>query len=112
MSELDIGLVLPVWFVAMIRAKVGSPAARRDVALAAEKITADRGLEMGIVDSSYGSAAETVEAAVKLGEEIVRRGADGHVYGRMRETLLREVLYTIGSDETASSGVRNSGSKL
>lgn len=112
MSELDIGLVLPAWFVAMIRAKIGSPAARRDVALAAEKITADRGLEMGIVDSSHGSAAETVEAAVKLGEEIVRRGADGHVYGRMRETLLREVLYTIGSDETASNGARNSGSKL
>ncbi|CAN7039655.1 unnamed protein product [Brassica rapa subsp. trilocularis] len=112
MSELDIELVLPAWFVAMIRMKVASPAARRDVALTAGKITADRGLEMGIVDSRHGSAAETVEAAVKLGEEIVRRGADGHVYGRMRETLLREVLHAIGSNESASNGVRNSGSKL
>ncbi|KAF8097480.1 hypothetical protein N665_0288s0013 [Sinapis alba] len=112
MSELNIDLIIPAWFMAMIRMKIGSPAARRDVVLAAEKVTADRGLEMGIVHSSHGSAAETIRAAIELGEEIVRRGADGHVYGRMRETLLREVLHSIGSDERASSGMRNSGSKL
>lgn len=68
---------------------------------------------MGIVDSAYDSAAETVEAAVRLGEEIVMRGGDGHVYGKMRETLLREVLvHMIGLDESTSSRVRNSGSKL
>ncbi|XP_019082611.1 PREDICTED: uncharacterized protein At3g43530-like [Camelina sativa] len=69
--------------------------------------------EMGIVDSAYGNAAETVEAAVRLGEEIVMRRGGGHVYGKMRETLLREVLvHTIGFDETGSSGVQNTGSKL
>ncbi|CAN7023710.1 unnamed protein product [Brassica oleracea var. botrytis] len=112
MSELDIELVIPPWFAAMIRMKIGSPAARRDVMLTAEKVTAERGLEMGIVDSSYGSAAETVEGAVKLGEELVRRGVDGHVYGGMREALLKQVLHTIGSNESASNRMRNSGSKL
>lgn len=111
MSEMDIGLVIPAWFVAVVRAKIGSPAARRDVVLTAEKVTAERGLEMGIVDSSYGSAAETVEGAVKLGEEIVRRGVDGHVYGRMRETLLKQVLHAIGSNESGSDRIQNSGSK-
>ncbi|KAJ0253013.1 hypothetical protein HA466_0121160 [Hirschfeldia incana] len=110
MSEMDIELVIPAWFVAVVRMKIGSPAARRDVMLTAEKVTAERGVEMGIVDCSYGSAAETVEGAVKLGEELVRRGVDGHVYGRMRETLLKEVLHTIGSDESASDIY--SGSKL
>ncbi|CAN6861919.1 unnamed protein product [Brassica oleracea] len=112
MSELDIELVIPPWFAAMIRMKIGSPAARRDVMLTAEKVTAERGLEMGIVDSSYGSAAETVEGAVKLGEELVRRGVDGHVYGGMREALLKQVLHTIGSNESVSNRMRNSGSKL
>ncbi|KAL1223102.1 Enoyl-CoA delta isomerase 1, peroxisomal [Cardamine amara subsp. amara] len=99
--------------MAVIRMKIGSPAARRDVMLTAAKVTAVKGLEMGIVDSVHGSATETVEAAVKLGEEIITRGADGHVYGKMRETLVREVLlYTIGLDENGSSGVRISGSKL
>lgn len=113
MSELDIELIVPAWFMAVIRMKIGSPAARRDVMLTAAKLTAEKGFEMGIVDSVYGSAAETVEAAVKLGEEIITRGVDGHVYGKMRETLLREVLlHTTGLDEGGSSGVRNIGSKL
>uniref|UniRef100_A0A1J3JBG0 Delta(3)-Delta(2)-enoyl-CoA isomerase n=1 Tax=Noccaea caerulescens TaxID=107243 RepID=A0A1J3JBG0_NOCCA len=112
MSELDINLPVPAWFMALIRMKISSPAARRDVMLTAAKVTADRGLEMGIVDSAHGSAAETIEAAVKLGDEIVRQGFDGHVYGRIRETLLREVLHTIGSNESASSGVRYTGSIL
>ncbi|KAG7585874.1 ClpP/crotonase-like domain superfamily [Arabidopsis thaliana x Arabidopsis arenosa] len=113
MSELDIELKVPAWFMALIRVKIGSPAARRDVMLTAAKVTADVGVKMGIVDSAYGSAAETVEAAVKLGEEIIQRGGDGHVYGMMRETLLREVLvHTIGEDESGSSVVRNTGSKL
>ncbi|CAD5316369.1 unnamed protein product [Arabidopsis thaliana] len=113
MSELDIELIVPAWFMAVIRGKIGSPAARRDVMLTAAKVTADVGVKMGIVDSAYGSAAETVEAAVKLGEEIVQRGGDGHVYGKMRESLLREVLiHTIGEDESGSSVMRSTGSKL
>lgn len=113
MSELDIELIVPAWFMAVIRGKIGSPAARRDVMLTAAKVTADVGVKMGIVDSAYGSAAETVEAAIKLGEEIVQRGGDGHVYGKMRESLLREVLiHTIGEYESGSSVVRSTGSKL
>ncbi|XP_010547368.1 PREDICTED: enoyl-CoA delta isomerase 1, peroxisomal-like [Tarenaya hassleriana] len=100
MSDLDIGVVCPAWFMPMIRLKIGSPAARRNVVLAAAKLTAAEAVEMGIVDSAHDSEAETVKAAVRLGEDLVRRGWDGHVYGRMRETLLREVLAAIGSYDT------------
>ncbi|ESQ28834.1 hypothetical protein EUTSA_v10019107mg [Eutrema salsugineum] len=96
MSELDIELKVPLWFMAVIQKRIGSPAARRDVMLTAAKVTADKGLEMGIVDTVHSSATETVEATVRLGEEIVKRGSDGHVYGKMRETLFREVLHSIG----------------
>ncbi|XP_010528628.1 PREDICTED: enoyl-CoA delta isomerase 1, peroxisomal-like [Tarenaya hassleriana] len=109
MSELDIGLRMPAWFMALIRTRIGSPAARRDVVLTAKKLTATEAVEMGIVDSAHGSAAETVEAAVKLGEEM---NLEGHVYGRIREMAMREVLDVIGFDETVSDVVRNSGSKL
>ncbi|XP_010553881.1 PREDICTED: enoyl-CoA delta isomerase 1, peroxisomal-like isoform X1 [Tarenaya hassleriana] len=112
MSELDIDLVIPEWFMALIRLKIGSPAAKRDVVLTAEKMTATAAVEMGIVDSAHGSAVETVEAAVRLSEDLVRRGFDGHVYGQIREMVLREVLDVIGSREPASSEVRNTGSKL
>lgn len=113
MSELDIDLKVPAWFMAVIRGKIGSPAARREVMLTAAKVTAEKGLDLGIVDLVCDNAAKTVEAAVRLGEEIVMRGCDGHVYGKIRESLLKEVLvHTIGLDESDSSWVRNIGSKL
>ncbi|CAH8257027.1 unnamed protein product [Arabidopsis lyrata] len=73
--------------MAVIRMKICSPTATRDVMFTSAKVTADVGVEMGIIDSAYDSAAGTVEVAVKLGEEIIRRGGDEHVYGKMGETL-------------------------
>ncbi|GFY82714.1 3-hydroxyacyl-CoA dehydratase 1 [Actinidia rufa] len=40
MSELDIGMKFPDYFTALVRSKVGSAAARRDVMLRAKKVTA------------------------------------------------------------------------
>ncbi|KAK3232209.1 hypothetical protein Dsin_004090 [Dipteronia sinensis] len=39
MSELDIGLKIPAWFMALIGCKVGEPAARRELVLKAAKLT-------------------------------------------------------------------------
>ncbi|KAL3581525.1 hypothetical protein D5086_015857 [Populus alba] len=63
MSELDIGLVVPAWFMALLECKFGDLKARRDVVLKAAKLTAEK----GIVDMVVGNAEETVEAAVGLG---------------------------------------------
>ncbi|XP_010554963.1 PREDICTED: enoyl-CoA delta isomerase 1, peroxisomal-like [Tarenaya hassleriana] len=112
MSELDIGLTIPAWLMALVRLKIGSPAARRDVVLTAAKLTAVEAAEKGIVDSVHDSASETVEAAVRLGEDLVRRGWDGHVYSRMREILLKEVLDAIVSDEAPSPMLVINRSKL
>ncbi|CAH9103851.1 unnamed protein product [Cuscuta epithymum] len=100
MSELDIGFKLPAWFVAVIRCKIGSPAARRSVALTAAKLNADMAVENGIVDSAHNSAEETVTAALNLGEELRRRNWDGNTYGDIRKTMFAEVLDSLGSDET------------
>jgi hypothetical protein len=66
-SELDIGLVVPAWFMALLECKFGDVKARRDVVLKAAKLTAEK----GTVDMAVGNAEETVEAAVGLGEEGV-----------------------------------------
>lgn len=39
----------------------------------AVKVTAVRGVEMGIVDEAHDGAAETVEGVVRLGEELAGR---------------------------------------
>lgn len=64
------------------------------------KISAVVGVEWGIVDSAHGSAEETLDAAVKLGADLVRRNWDGKVYATTRRVVFAEVLAVLGSDES------------
>ncbi|XP_065869635.1 enoyl-CoA delta isomerase 1, peroxisomal-like [Euphorbia lathyris] len=100
MSELDIGLVIPAWFMAFLKCKIGNPSARRDVVLRAAKLTAAKAVESGIVHSVHDGAEATVDAAVELGKELERRKWDGHVYAKNRLVVLGEVVDKIGFDET------------
>lgn len=96
MSELDIGMTFPDYFTALVRSKVGSAAARRDVLLKAAKVRAAEAVEMGIVDSAYDSAEAAVEAAVRLGEELGKRKWDGEVYSEIRKSLYPELCGVLG----------------
>ncbi|XP_057979444.1 enoyl-CoA delta isomerase 1, peroxisomal-like [Malania oleifera] len=98
MSELDIGLVIPRWFTAVIRCKIGSAAARRDVLLRSKKVTAEEAVAEGIVFSAHDGAEETLRAAVRLGEELEGRRWDGHVYGEIRMGLYSEIPEAIRLD--------------
>ncbi|PON35559.1 Crotonase superfamily [Trema orientale] len=102
MSELDIRLRIPAWFVALIKCKVGSPAARRLLLLTAAKVTAKEAVEKGVIDSAHDSAESTVAAAVELAEKLVERKWNGHVYAQIRMELFSEVL----------GEIRSTGSKL
>lgn len=104
MSELDIGLVIPPWFVTLLKSKAKSPVAWREVVLKAAKLTAEMGVEMGIVSSAHVSAEETVKAAVKLGEALVKRKWDGEVYSENRRMVFAEVLAALRSHETGAGG--------
>ncbi|MCD9645378.1 hypothetical protein HAX54_034234 [Datura stramonium] len=91
-NEINIGVRIPAWCAALVRSKVKSPAAWRDVLLRGTKLTADVAIELGIVDSAHVGAAETVKAAVKLGEELAARKWDGKVYARSRRVVFSDVL--------------------
>ena len=106
MSELDIRLRIPTWFVALIKCKVGSPAARLLLLLTAAKVTAKEAVEKGIIDSAHDSAESTVAAAVQLAEKLVKRNWDGDVYAQIRMELFSEVF---GEIRVNSNG---SGSRL
>lgn len=116
MSEMDIGLKVPVWFVKVLRSKIGSPAVWRDVVLRAAKMTAEVAVEKGVVDAACENAYVTVEKAVELGEELVMRRWKGHVYADNRLTVFGDVLSVIEFDETVEnvdgSGVSNNVSRL
>jgi len=96
MSELDIGLNFPDYFTALVRSKVGSSAARRDILLKARKMRAMEAVAMGIVDSVHNSGEATVEAAARLGEELVKRKWDGEVYADIRKSMYPELCFVLG----------------
>ncbi|KAF2296028.1 hypothetical protein GH714_035751 [Hevea brasiliensis] len=73
---------------------------RREVVLTAAKLTAEMAVERRIVHSAHESTQATVEAAVGLGNELVRRKWMDAVYASNRLVVLGEVLDKIGFDET------------
>ncbi|XP_054807869.1 enoyl-CoA delta isomerase 1, peroxisomal-like [Prosopis cineraria] len=102
MSELDIKLVLVPWVIALLKAKTGSPASRRELVMKATKVTAKHAVELGIIDSAHDNAEETMTAAVELAEGLVRRGWNGQVYAENRMAMLADVLVSIGATRTRS----------
>ncbi|GFY84966.1 indole-3-butyric acid response 10 [Actinidia rufa] len=96
MSELDIGLTFPDYFTAIMRSKVGSPAAWRDVMLKAAKLRAAEAVAMGIIDSAYDSAQAVLEAAVRLGGELIKRKWNGEIYAEIRKALYPELCGMLG----------------
>ncbi|XP_057786012.1 enoyl-CoA delta isomerase 1, peroxisomal-like [Salvia miltiorrhiza] len=100
MSELDIGYPIPQWFVQVVKNKIASPKIWRSVVMTAAKITAEMGVAWGIVDSAHDGAEATVEAALKLGTDLMSRKWDGEVYAANRRVVFADVLAVLGSDET------------
>ncbi|KAL2521138.1 Enoyl-CoA delta isomerase 1 [Forsythia ovata] len=103
MSELDIRMKIPFWFVQIVKSKIASPKVWREVVLKAAKITAGMGVDWGIVDSAHDSAEETVVAAARLGMELVKRNWDGKTYAENRKTVFADVAAALSSDETVGS---------
>lgn len=92
MSEMEIELVIPHQFMVLFKCKIGDAIVRQEVILKAAKLTAEMATARGIVHSAHDSAEATVDAAVRLGEELLKRKWNGDVYGKNRMVLLSEVL--------------------
>ncbi|KAJ4982171.1 hypothetical protein NE237_033008 [Protea cynaroides] len=96
MSELDIGLTFPDYFMVLMRSKIASPIARRNVVSKAARMKADEAVEMGMIDSAHDSAEETVKAAVHLAEQLIQRKWDGEVYADIRKASFPELSELFG----------------
>lgn len=112
MNELDIGRKLPAWFFALMKHKIASPSAQRDIALSATMLTGDMALQKGVVHSVYNSAEETFKAARQLGLELVSRNWNGKIYAEMRTTMFAEVLHLLQNDDTAENETIEIASRL
>ncbi|CAL5183431.1 unnamed protein product [Lathyrus oleraceus] len=96
MPEVDLGLPLPDYFSAVMKEKIKTPAVLRDVLLAGVKIKGKEAVEMGIVDSAHDSVESTIEAAVRLGEELAQKKWVGKVYAEIRKSLYPDACKVLG----------------
>ncbi|KAF9621855.1 hypothetical protein IFM89_028443 [Coptis chinensis] len=95
MSELDIGMTLPDYFMAFMREKIWVKSLR-DVVLQGKRIKGEDGVKMGIIDEVFCNAEETIEAAFKLGDKLGSRKWNGEVYLEIRKSTLKGVLPVLG----------------
>ncbi|KAF5179442.1 Enoyl-coa delta isomerase [Thalictrum thalictroides] len=96
MSEIDIGMTFPDYFMDLMREKLHSPKNIRNICLHAMKIKAEDGIKMGIIDEAYDSSEECMEAALKIGEKLGLRKWNGEVYGEIRKNSLKGLLPVLG----------------
>jgi enoyl-CoA hydratase/carnithine racemase len=96
MSEVDLGLTFPNYFTALMRSRIGSVSARRDILLGGRKLKGDEAVTMGIVESAHDGAESVVEAAVRRGEQLAQRKWNGEVYAEIRKSLYPEVCGVLG----------------
>ncbi|KAL1806077.1 hypothetical protein ACET3Z_029145 [Daucus carota] len=73
-------------------------------------------VEKGVIEAACESAETTVEMAVELGEELVKRRWKGHVYADNRLTLFGDVIKGMEVDEIVENvdlnRVRNNMARL
>ncbi|KAK9144822.1 hypothetical protein Sjap_004725 [Stephania japonica] len=96
MSELDIGMTFPDNVMALMRSKIASPIALRNVVLQAAKLKPVEALKMGIIDSVHESPAETLEASLRLAEKLSSRKWNGDVYSEIRKASFPEICKLFG----------------
>ncbi|KAK9160582.1 hypothetical protein Syun_006923 [Stephania yunnanensis] len=96
MSELDIGMTFPDYFLVVMRSKFASPIALRNVVLQAAKLKPMEALKMGIIDSVHESPTETLEASLRLAEKLGSRKWNGDVYSEIRKASFPEICKLLG----------------
>ncbi|XP_020592148.1 enoyl-CoA delta isomerase 2, peroxisomal-like [Phalaenopsis equestris] len=101
MSEIDIGMPFPPYFLALMRSKISDHKVLREIVLEGKKMGAADAVAKRIIDGAHGGEKETLEAAVRRAEELASRNWIGDVYVSIRKGLLPEISSSVGfSPET------------
>ncbi|XP_010911380.2 enoyl-CoA delta isomerase 1, peroxisomal [Elaeis guineensis] len=112
MSELDIEIRLVDYIMAVFRSKIADPRVRRDVLLRAPKITAAEAARRGIIERVVGGAAEAVETAVRMGEELAGKNWNGEVYASIRKAAFPDLCGALELAEEGDEDTKMLASKL
>ena len=98
-GEPGIGLYFPDDVNGMLWSKIGSPPARAAFVMGASKVRAEEAAGMGIIESVHSNGMETLEAAVRLGEDLSKKKWEGKVYAEIRKSLYPELCGILGLND-------------
>ena len=113
MSEVDLGIPIPDYFLALLRSKIADAGTLRDIVLRASKIKAAEAAERNIIDGALENYEKVIEEAWKKGEELSGRKWDGRIYASIRKGVFREVCSTVGlEDEDEREILKKMSAKL
>ncbi|CAA6673019.1 unnamed protein product [Spirodela intermedia] len=85
MSELEQGLSFPGYFLSLMRAKFADASTLRDIAV-----------ERKIIDAAVETPEATLEAAIRMGEQLAGRKLEGMVYASIRIGAFPELCRAVG----------------
>ena len=106
MSEVDLGLPMPDYFVAAFREKIHSVSARRDVLLAGATVRGAEAVKMGIVEATFDSEEKLGEGTVRLAEQLMKRKWNGDNYQEIRRSLYPNLCGELGLAVARTVGAR------
>ncbi|KAL6838801.1 hypothetical protein ACP4OV_031515 [Aristida adscensionis] len=106
-SEVDVGIKLAGFFADLLREKVPDAAARRDLLLRGDKMTAAEAARRGVVDAAVdGGVEDVVAAAVAKAEELAARGWDGEVVAEIRKAAWPALWSKVRDDGGGGAAAR------
>ncbi|KAJ6814999.1 carnitine racemase/ catalytic [Iris pallida] len=106
MSELDLGLTLPAYFMTLMRGKIRDLGLFKKIVMKSGKVMAVEAMEKGVVDVVKGSAGETAAAAAAMAEGLAKRGWNGRVYASIRMGAFPEICRAVGLPEESEEDRR------
>ncbi|KAF8403491.1 hypothetical protein HHK36_011595 [Tetracentron sinense] len=92
MSELDHGMYMPRSLMSVIRTKIPTPNALREVMLKARKFRASEAFDSGFVDGVYVDSAKTLEAAILEAGKLASRNWKRDSYANLRAWAFPEAI--------------------
>eukprot|EP01125_Pyxidicula_operculata_P000617 TRINITY_DN1060_c1_g1_i3.p1 TRINITY_DN1060_c1_g1~~TRINITY_DN1060_c1_g1_i3.p1 ORF type:complete len:128 (-),score=23.49 TRINITY_DN1060_c1_g1_i3:160-543(-) len=90
---INIGLVLPIPLMDIVRCKVNNPNLIRNLILKGDKLTGKEAERLGFVDQSV-DPEKLLENAVRLAIEMAPKGSNRSVYGGLKRNLY-QTTYTL-----------------
>lgn len=99
MSEMDMKLPFPPYFIEIMRTKIKDLGLLKDIVMKGRKVKAAEAFEKGVVDEVKGTREEVISAALEMAEGFLKRKWDMKVYASIRMGVFEGICTAVGLEK-------------